>query len=94
MEKIDRSNTNWTPWPRLSNVPQRVQVIGGVATIIGGAYVMFRWRQAVGGKLPATVSKEWEEASEKIKQAAPMESGADPVVLNPISKHIAERAKK
>lgn len=49
MSFVDRSNTNWTPWPRLAHLPQRVVLVGGVATIMAGAAVMFKLRQTYGG---------------------------------------------
>lgn len=52
MAGVDRSGTNWTPWPRLAGIPQRLQVVGGVACIMGAAGVMFAIRQRVGGKFP------------------------------------------
>lgn len=91
MERFDRSNTNWTPWPRLAHVPQRFQVIGGVATIMFGGYLMMKWRTSVGGKMPTTMTKEWQDATAELGKAKEMESGAEPVVMNPISKHLAER---
>lgn len=88
---VDRSNTNWTPWPRLAHIPHRVQVVGGVAIIISSAYAMMKWRTHVGGKLPSTITKEWEEATDKLSYAKPTESGADPVVLNPITKSLKDK---
>lgn len=86
MISMDQSNTNWSPFPRLANVPQRVQVVGGVATIMFGAFLMLQWRRSAGAKLPETMSKEWREAEEKLSYAKPTESGGDPVVINPITK--------
>lgn len=90
MTFVDRSNTNWTPWPRLAHLPQRVQVAGGVGAIICGAYLIMQWRSSV-GVMPGTMSKEWQAATEKESYAKPMESGADPVVLNPITKAMREK---
>lgn len=91
MTFVDQSNTNWTPWPRLANVPQRAQVVGGVATIMFSAFLMMQWRRRSGTK-PITMSKEWREATEKESNAKPTESGADPVVMNPISKAMRDRS--
>lgn len=49
MKVVDRSNTNWTPWPRLSGIPPKYQVIGGVACIMGAAAVLSKYRQSKGG---------------------------------------------
>lgn len=87
---VDRSNTNWTPWPRLAFLPHRVQVIGGVATIMGGAFLIMKWRMSV-GTLPSTMTKEWKEAAEKESYAKPTEAGGNPVVLNPITKAMREK---
>lgn len=91
MDRIDRSNTNWTPWPRLNFIPQKFQVIGGVSTIMFSAFLMLKWRQSAAGKLPSTINKEWEAATEKLSEGKETESGADPVVMNPITKHLRER---
>lgn len=91
MDRIDKSNTNWTPWTRLSHIPQRYQVIGGVAAIMGGALLMSEFRRRVSGKLPSTISKEWEDKTEELSQGKPTESGADPLVLNPISKAMYDK---
>lgn len=88
---IDRSNTEWTPWPRLSHIPQRVQVAGGVVAIMGAALLAMEYRKRVAGKLPHTVTKEWEDATEELSRAKPTESGADPLVLNPITKYMREK---
>lgn len=88
---IDKSNTDWTPWPRLSHIPQRVQVAGGVAVIMGLAFLAVEYRRRVSGKLPISVNKEWEEAAEKLSYGKPTESGADPLVLNPITKYMREK---
>ncbi|CDF34276.1 unnamed protein product [Chondrus crispus] len=91
MTVVDRSGTDWTPWPRLAGVPKRLQIVGGVAAIMGAAGVFFEWRRRVGGPLPSTVTKEWQEATAKRSEAMPMESNADPVVLNPITKSIQKK---
>lgn len=51
MTVIDRSGTEWTPWPRLAFVPRRLQIIGGVAGIMCAAGVLLQYRRKVGGKL-------------------------------------------
>lgn len=94
MSFVDRSNTNWTPWPRLAKVPQNVQVVGGIASIMFSAYVMLKWRQSKAGPLPSTISKEWADETEKLSNAKETESGAEPLVMNPITKHIRERNAK
>lgn len=50
MTAVDRSNTNWTPWPRLAGIPHRLQVIGGVLGIMTAAGLLFQYRLRVGGK--------------------------------------------
>lgn len=87
---MDRSGTNWTPFPRLAGIPHRVQVVGGVLIMMGAAYITVQMRQRSGGKLPTTMTKEWEEAAKKSMDAKEREA-ADPVVLNPISKSMRER---
>lgn len=52
---------------------------------------MMKWRTSVGGKMPTTMTKEWQDATAELGKAKEMESGAEPVVMNPISKHLAER---
>lgn len=51
MTGIDRSGTEWTPWPRLAGVPRRLQIVGGVAGIMIAAGVLLQYRRKVGGKL-------------------------------------------
>ena len=46
---VDRSNTNWTPWPRLAKVmSHNAQVVLGVGMIMGAAGLMMMWRRKVG----------------------------------------------
>lgn len=90
MAHVDRSNTNWTPWPRLAHLSQRVQVVGGVASIMFGAFLIMQWRNR-NAKLPSTMTKEWQEATEKESYGKATESGADPVVINPITKALREK---
>lgn len=86
---VDRSNTNWSPWPRLSGVPQRLQVIGGIGAIMTTAYVLYSVRKSVAPPPPATMSKEWQEATKKRMEAAPREA-AGPVAMNPITRSRGE----
>lgn len=51
MAVIDRTGTEWTPWPRLAGVPRRLQIVGGVAAIMGAAGVLMQYRLKVGCKL-------------------------------------------
>lgn len=88
---IDKSNTEWSPFVRLSTVPQRFQVFAGVAAIMGGALLAMEYRRRVSGKLPRTVNKEWEEETEKLSYGKPTESGADPLVINPITKYMRDK---
>ena len=46
---VDRSNTNWAPWPRLAKVmSHNAQVVFGVSMILGGAGLIMLWRRKVG----------------------------------------------
>ncbi|CAN8065854.1 unnamed protein product [Agarophyton chilense] len=83
MTIVDRSNTNWTPWPRLAGIPQRFQVFGGVAAIMGAAALLFQFR-ASRANVPSTLTKEWKDATKKSFEAKEREA-ADPVVMNPIT---------
>lgn len=82
---VDRSNTNWSPWPRLAKVPQQMQVLGGVLTIMGSAYVLYSVRKATAPPPPKTLSKEWADETKKRFEANPREA-AGPVRVNPISR--------
>jgi hypothetical protein len=85
MPFVDRSNTNWTPWPRLSGIPQRLQVIGGIVTIFAAAGVLHTLSRRSGPPLPRTLSKEWKDATVKSYEAKEREA-AGPIVLNPITR--------
>jgi hypothetical protein len=85
MPFVDRSNTNWTPWPRLSGIPQRLQVIGGIVTIFAAAGVLHTMSRRSGPPLPRTLSKEWKDATVKSYEAKEREA-AGPIVLNPITR--------
>jgi hypothetical protein len=85
MSFVDRSNTNWTPWPRLSGIPPRLQVIGGIVTIFAAAGVLHTISRKSGPPLPKTLSKEWKDATVKSYEAKEREA-AGPVVLNPITR--------
>ncbi|PXF42040.1 hypothetical protein BWQ96_08248 [Gracilariopsis chorda] len=84
MTVVDRSNTNWTPWPRLAAIPQRFQLIGGVAAIMGAAALLLKARTSR-APVPSTINKEWQDATDAASHAKEREA-ADPIVLNPISK--------
>jgi Cytochrome c oxidase subunit IV len=85
MSFVDRSNTNWTPFPRLAGIPQRLQVVGGIVTIFIGAGILHRISMKSGPPLPKTMSKEWKEATVKSYEGKEREA-AGPVVLNPITR--------
>lgn len=82
---VDRSNTNWSPWPRLARVPMQLQVFGGVMAIMGAAGVMYTIRKAAAPPPPTTLNKEWSEATKKRFEENPREA-AGPVRMNPISR--------
>jgi hypothetical protein len=82
---VDRSNTEWSPWPRLAKVPKQLQVVGGVVAIMATAGVLYSVRKAAAPPPPGTMSKEWEDATKKRLEAAPREA-AGPVRVNPISR--------
>lgn len=90
MTFVDRSNTNWTPFPRLAGVPQRVQVATGVLAIAAGAAGMMYLKTKLSAPLPSTMSKEWKDATKELGNAKEREA-AGPVVLNPISRSIEKQ---
>lgn len=90
MSFVDRSNTEWTPWPRLARVPRQLQVVGGVAAIIGTAAALFGLRAYLAPPLPRTMSKEWQEATKEMGKAKEREA-AGPVELNPITRAMERR---
>jgi hypothetical protein len=85
MSFVDRSNTNWTPWPRLAGIPQRLQVVGGVAAIMATAGVLYNIRKSVAPPPPKTLSKDWADATAKMNEAKEREAGG-PVIVNPITR--------
>jgi Cytochrome c oxidase subunit IV len=85
MTFVDRSNTNWSPWPRLAGIPQRLQVVGGVAAILATAGVLFTVRKSVSPPLPKTMEKEWKDATAQMSEAKEREA-AGPVMVNPITR--------
>jgi Protein of unknown function (DUF1138)/Cytochrome c oxidase subunit IV len=82
---VDRSNTEWTPWPRLAKVPRNLQVVGGVLAIMSTAGVLYNLRKASAPPPPKTLSKEWSDATKARFEANPREA-AGPVRVNPITR--------
>ncbi|XP_008227364.1 PREDICTED: uncharacterized protein LOC103326889 [Prunus mume] len=65
-----------------------IYIVGAVLGTFGLTYVLDKVvsdKKLFGGNTPVTISKEWQEETEKKLQAWPR-TAASPVVINPISR--------
>ncbi|KAL6284373.1 hypothetical protein ACE6H2_015302 [Prunus campanulata] len=65
-----------------------IYIVGAIVGTLGLSYAFDKVvsdKKLFGGNTPATISKEWQEETEKKFQAWPR-TAASPVVINPISR--------
>ncbi|KAK4530864.1 hypothetical protein CCYA_CCYA06G1721 [Cyanidiococcus yangmingshanensis] len=81
---LDRTGTNWHPWPAVARLPKTVQILGGVGLSLVFAYTMVGFSRRL-GSTPRTTEEDWKAETEKRALSKEREAG-EPTVLNPISR--------
>ncbi|KAA8496550.1 hypothetical protein FVE85_0279 [Porphyridium purpureum] len=83
MVGVDNSCTDYQVFPdRIHKLPQRVQVWGGTAILVGLGTAIYLYKRA-NRKVGRTGTKEWHDATLAMMPAWPREA-AGPVEMNPI----------
>jgi hypothetical protein len=81
---MNRTGTDWHPWPAVARFPKSVQLLGGVGLSLVFAYTMVEFSRRIGSR-PRTVVEDWQAETEKRALQKEREAG-EPTVLNPISR--------